>query len=289
MCYTKPHFTCLIKFPQNLTHLDLSYSAFQLATIPRLALMSNNSLKFVYLSYNSIWILPKSFYCVRNTKPVIKLLNLSNNKIECINSSYFSHCDWSSLNVLNLKQNHLKQILWRQCNTEDTYFLSFLKPVQNLTELDLSGNKLETEMQFKTFENQSNLRELYLSDMGLSMVTIQISHTTKLQNLDISSNKLKCLSKQTMSEMANLSLSSKKYANARLHVNLQNNSLQCSCECYSFLKWFRSANILFTEKQLLSCILNKSTYRLTDIDKILTILNATCFPEAWFHVMIGTV
>lgn len=104
ICYTKSGFTCPIEFPQNLTHLDLSYSAFQLATILSLALLANNSLKFVHLSYNSVQILPKPFYCAKNINLAITMLDLSNNRIKCINSSYFSHYNWSSLNVLNLEQ-----------------------------------------------------------------------------------------------------------------------------------------------------------------------------------------
>ena len=55
-----------------------------------------------------------------------------------------------------------------ECGTNDSYFLSFLKPLQNLTKLDLSGNEFEASLQFKAFENQTNLKELRLSDTSMS-------------------------------------------------------------------------------------------------------------------------
>ena len=167
-------------------------------------------------------------------------------------------------------------------------FSKLSKPLKNLTKLDLSGNYLETDLQFKTFENQKNMEELHLSNMGMSNFTIQISHITKLQNLDISSNNLKCLDKEAMREMSKLSLHLRKYVKPKLHVNLHGNPLKCSCECYPFLKWFKATDILFSEKQSLSCKFKEVTYHLTDIEEIFMILEATCFPYTWFHIMIGT-
>ena len=47
-CIRSLGYTCTIRFPKNLTHLDLSYSGFQLPAIPQIAMMNNNSLQFVY-------------------------------------------------------------------------------------------------------------------------------------------------------------------------------------------------------------------------------------------------
>ena len=92
-CLANPSFACAVKFPPKLTRLDLSYFGFQLSIIPELALMNNNSLQYVYLSSNAIQMLPKPFYCAPNTQPSFKVIDLSSNKVQCINSSYFAHCN----------------------------------------------------------------------------------------------------------------------------------------------------------------------------------------------------
>lgn len=113
-------------------------------------------------------MLPKPFYCAPNTQPSFKAIDLSSNKIQCINSSYFAHCNWSSLKVLNLKLNQLKQSDAEKCKVESTKSLAFLKPLWYLSSLDLSGNKLDATLSSRTFEGQTNLEELNLSNMGIS-------------------------------------------------------------------------------------------------------------------------
>ena len=92
ICFIEPHRACPFSIPENLTSLDLS-SSFPGPVIPELVLMNNNTLRLVNLSFNAIQHLPKPFFCAANTKPAINTLDLSNNKIECITSSFFTHCD----------------------------------------------------------------------------------------------------------------------------------------------------------------------------------------------------
>ena len=196
--------TCIGSFPKNLTHLDHSYSGFQLPAIPEIAMMNNNSLQFVYLSSNSIRRMPKPFYCPF-TKPSFRLVDLSNNNIECINSSYFSHCDWSCLNVLNLRGNRMREVYDNVCNHNMTYFLAFLRPLWNLTKLDLSGNIINNNLHLNSFEKQNLLEELYISQMGLKNLAAKISHMKRLKYLDVSFNNLQCLSREVMMKLSNLS------------------------------------------------------------------------------------
>ena len=283
VCFDAPNRACVFEPPKNLTSLDLSSFGFKLSTIPELALMNNNNLHFVNLSSNAIQQLPWTFYCAPNTKPVINILDLSNNKIECIASSFFAPCNWSSLNILKLNQNQLKQTNLGKCSGNGTDPLNFIKALLNLTKLDLSGNEFDWEMNAKTFENQYTLEELMLSNMRMQNFTVEIGHMTKLRYLDISSNNIKCLSQNTTKELKNLNVKSR----GNLEVNLQNNPLQCNCECYSFFKWYKSTAIIFTGKDNLYCTLGKKRYKLSNINEILLILNASCYPRTWFSIMIG--
>ena len=287
MCSRKENYTCVVRFPRYLMHLDLSYSGLQLPAIPRI-LMNNNSLQFVYLSSNSIRIMPKPFYCSFKNPPLIKLADLSNNNIECINSSYFSHCDWSSLNILNLSGNRFRKIYENECNQNVTYFLAFLRPIWNLTKLDLSGNIINSNLHFDSFEKQNLLEELYISKMGLKKFTTKISHMIRLKYLDISFNNLQCLSKQAMVELSNLSsIQNKRYNKTILRVNLNNNPLQCSCQCYPFLKWLKATEISF-EQSNLTCTLDEVRYNLsTALNEVISTLEGICFPHIWFHAIIG--
>ena len=288
MCTRSLNFGCVVRFPEKLTHLDLSYSGFQLPAIPSVAMMNNNSLQFVYLSSNSIRVMPKPFYCPFNNRPLIKLVDLSNNIIRCFNSSYFKHCDWSHLNVLNLRGNKLKKVYENECNWKMTYFLAFLQPLWNLTKLDLSGNMINNNLLFDSFEKQNLLEELHISKMGLKNLTIKISHMKKLKYLDISFNNLQCLGKQAMMELSNLSSFQKhSYNKTILNVNLNNNPLSCSCQCYPFLKWLKATEISF-EQSNLTCTLDEVRYNLsTALNEVISTLEGICFPYIWFHAIIG--
>ena len=289
LCIRSLNYTCPIRFPKNLTYLDLSYSGFQLPVIPQIALMKNNSLQYVYLSSNSIRIMSKPFYCPFNNQPSFKLVDLSNNKIECINSSYFKHCDWSSLNILNLSGNRLRKVFEKECNQNMTYFLAFLRPLWNLTKLDLSGNMINNNLLFNSFEQQKLLEELYISKMGLKTLRTKINHMKRLKYLDISFNNLQCLSKQAMVELSNLSSIQKHSFNKTiLRINLNNNPLQCSCQCYPFLKWLKATKISF-EQGNLTCTLDEVRYNLSiSLNEVISNLEQMCFPRTWFHTIIGT-
>ena len=192
----------------------------------------------------------------------------------------------SSLNILKL--NKKSSVAIGDCSGNGTDPLSFIKPLVNLTKLDLSGNELDQEMNPETFEHQKNLEELLLSENKMQNFTIEIGHMVKLRYLDISSNNIKCLSKNTTGELKNLLSNSTR----SLQINLQNNPLQCNCECYSFLKWYKSTGIEFTGKNDLHCVFGIKRFNLSDISKILMILDAFCYPRTWLNVIFqvqGTV
>ena len=153
----------------------------------------------------------------------------------------------------------------------------------NLTHLDLSVNIVHPKMDSKTFEKQTNFEELLLSNMRIYNFTVQIGHMTKLKYLDISSNNIKCLSQNTTEDLKNINSKSM----GILEVNLQNNALQCSCDCYSFLKWYKYTDIEFTGKNNLYCVFGKKRFRFSNINKVLMILDASCFPRTWFNNMVG--
>ena len=90
-----------------------------------------------------------------------------------------------------------------------------------------------------------------------------------------------------MTELSNLSSSQMRQNNGKitLHVDIRNNPLQSSCECYSFLKWFKSADI-FIKRRNLSSTLSRTIRSLSDIDNIMVTLDGICFPNTWFYVNV---
>ena len=119
--------------------------------------------------------------------------------------------------------------------------------------------------------------------MGISNFTVNVHHMDKLKYLDISGNNMRCLSKQAMKELTNLSSSQRtKFDKTILHINLSRNPIQCNCQCYTFLKWLKSTDIMFTYKGNLCSIFGKN-YTLSSIRSL---IESECFPHTWFHTMI---
>ena len=290
LCLSAERFSCALQFPQNLTYLDLSLFGFQYFTIPTLILMRNSSLEFVNLSGNFIGEFPKPFYCAQDVMPPFKIVNLSMNRIKCFKSTYFTHCDWSALNVLNLAYNNLNQGNILPCSNKTMYFLEFLRPLSNLTKIDLSGNILDTDLSADTFTNQKNLQELKLSNMSISHLPIQLHHMLSLQTLDLSNNKIQCLSINTMREISNLTDTQENtFGKVWLHLDLHGNPLSCNCQCYSFYRWLNSTNAMLTGRDKLVCSIADRKFSLSNIRMLLIKLNANCFPQTWLRTNIQVV
>ncbi|XP_062612003.1 toll-like receptor 4 [Saccostrea cucullata] len=88
----------------------------------------------------------------------------------------------------------------------------------------------------------------------MNIFNITIHHLSSLHLLDLSSNKLSRLDKDTRTSLDRLS------AQKEVFLNLQGNPLQCSCSNMDFLVWIvQSKNILFHNRDKYTCLFQNAT------------------------------
>ncbi len=178
-----PHMACPLMLPPKMEWIDMSHFGMDLINLPEPLLLRNTSLNYWSMAYSGLQSIKYPFYCAwfnssNQTIPKIQTLDYSGNSIGCVTTKFFEHCDWSSLNILIARENKLRQSMQKDCNHRNAYYLDFLKPLWNLTKLDLSYNMVDAKSNLNcdSFSNQHKMQELYLSRMGLTIWTINISH-----------------------------------------------------------------------------------------------------------------
>ena len=212
------------------------------------------------------------------------------NKIECFNVNIFKHCNWSSLNALNLAHNNLNQLGTKRCNNITVYLLDFLQLLWNLTKLDLSGNMQDSVLIGNTFESQENLEELRMANMSITQFEVKLSKMLAIKTLDLSYNKLQCLDLNNTRDLSRIVQSQKsRFGKILLTINLLGNPFECNCHCYSFYRWYKHSNIRVSSPDKLLCSMKNTKYSFSMINTILVKLNGKCFSSNWLYANIQAV
>ncbi len=291
-----PHMACPLMLPPKMEWIDMSHFGMDLINIPEPLLMRNTTLNYWSMAYSGIQSIKFPFYCAwfntsMQTVPKIQTLDYSGNSIGCINVNFFKHCDWSSLNEVIAKENKLRQSMQKDCNHRPVYYLDFLKPVWNLTRLDLSHNMVDSKSQLRqdSFSNQHKMQELYLSRMALTTWTVNISHMHQLRLLDISENRLTTLNKNSMHDMRHIEMVQKrKYGQVLLHVEMSGNDLHCTCESIDFLSFLETTNITFLHFDSYMCSTRDGKLiQMKYVTRIKENLLVSCNPLIWLYVAIS--
>lgn len=132
-------------------------------------------LRLLDLSGNALTLIGSGNFAFQRQ---LKVLFMNKNKISDLEKNTFSGLE--SLRVLSLSENHLKEI------RDDAVF----HPLQNLEQLDLSGNELTT-LSPAALSGLLNLRSLHLQRNRFQVVPSQaLSGLTALLQLDLSGNDL---------------------------------------------------------------------------------------------------
>ncbi len=289
-----PHTICPLVFPRKLEWIDMSHFGIDLINLfENSVFMTNTSLKFWSLAYSGLQSFKFPVYCAwfntpRQIVPQLETIDLSGNAIGCINSSFFQYCDWSSLNFLSVKGNKLRQSMQKECNNESVYFLDFLKPLWNLTKLDLSDNVIYAALRADSFSKQNNMQELYLSGMGLTDWSINISHMHELRFLDISKNELAEMPKSFISDVRAIeSIQKQTYNQVLLQVDISDNKFECTCQSLDFLDFLKSTNITLIKFEAYICTTpNNEHVHLKYVDKIREELLVSCNPLTWLRIAL---
>ena len=278
---------CGVTLPRNLKWVDVSHSGTTVHILPQIAFLKNSTLKFFNGSYTGIHAIAKLVYCVWNIVPQIETIDGSNNNVECINSDVFNesltHCNWDSLQVLNLSSNRLGQEINR-CKYNRNNSLRFLRPLRNLKVLQLAANMLSGNT-LGDLQNLVNLELLNLSSNGLHTFSLKLNNMTKLTRLDLEDNNLKCFSRSTIMQLNNLQ--NLKKNGTYITVDLSKNIFSCNCECFSFFQWMKTTNVKFINKGNYQCEFEDGRKEtLNRISSITSQLEIHCYGNTWLKVSI---
>ena len=125
-----------------------------------------------------------------------KEINLNNNNLKIIRKGVFSQA--FNLEVLYLESNQITEIesnsfienerlttVWLEFNKIKFIHLNLFN--KNLIKLRLNTNYL-SNLDSETFADESELVELYITDMKLQLIDFKLNKFSKLEKLDISNN-----------------------------------------------------------------------------------------------------
>jgi len=102
------------------------------------------------------------------------------------------------------------------------------------TVLDLSRNGLKT-LPVDVFRHAASLELLNLGENSLQIFDLQLSHMSRLVELNVSYNLITTFDYNATDRLTTLFRNS--HLNANLSIDLTGNPLQCSCETLAFLRW----------------------------------------------------
>ena len=170
----------------------------------------------------------------------VKFLNFSYNAIEVVfvNTS----ANFPVLETLDISHNLITLA------GEDT----FLETIVSLVAIDLSHNRIKHLTQ-NQFSNLVNLRQLDLSNNLIEECSVDLSHSSELEFLDLSSNNLYSFPQLTMDKLNQIALSN---TTRTLRVSIHNNNLFCICNTIDFVKWVQflhSSNLVFVDASRYVC------------------------------------
>ena len=201
--------------------------------IPDIYVHGQNDLQLVDLSYNIFRDLRGRMYFPGHTATHIKF-DFSYNQCFKINPDFWE-ISGDNIDSLLLQSNRLGDLLTEQGNQ------SFLKWLNQLTELNLANNNIRT-LPRNIFSTQINLQTLNLADNALMDITFELLHLKYLTNLDLSDNFLTQLTDTVYDVFSH-----------NMHLSLLGNPLSCTCDSIGFLEWMDKLQAILVSWNKYTC------------------------------------
>ncbi|XP_059161388.1 toll-like receptor 4 [Physella acuta] len=167
---------------------------------------------------------------------------LSGNDLFELNPQFFD--TMPSLQALDLSGCNLNRE--QMSSSSERLFLN----LQHLQQLDLSLNSL-TSLSSSTFSSNPNLFEIRLSGNRFRAIPLDLTYTSRLKLLDVSSNALISISAKDRRELDALAA-----GNGGLKLFLEGNVLSCGCMDVQFLHWLQMTMVELDMARNYSCIDN---------------------------------
>ena len=190
-----------------------------------------------------------NFDVILRLNPMIKLLNLSYNRIENLHPDAFTLLP--SLNVIDLSNNQLYKM-----HHFKNIFLTLFQHNQNLTRIDLSFNKLPF-LPRSMFVSNTKLQELHLSNNFFHEITFNITHLLNLIILDLRFNLIKSFKRPSRQFLDSMHGNEAKIQNNKtFRLSFEGNPLSCECSSLEFLQWFTVSPVFQETRHNYRCSLN---------------------------------
>ena len=284
-----PGMACPLTFPVNIQWLDLSHSNYGAIRLPELVLLQNSTLRSFDVSYNGIHFIKKTVYCMKSkissVVPQIETINFNNNGLQCVTSDFLSHCDWSSVKRVFLRNNKLGQTEGNICNKDKYNILGFGKPAINVEVLDLAGNQIQNGSLLSDLSVLTKLKEVDLSFNGFQNFSVVLQNLTELRKLNLSNNNIRCLSASTFLQLNKLQ--NQKQEPGEIEVDLSGNLLSCSCECFGFFQWMMVTKVTLTDMDRYECKFDDGKKEnLNKLAFIVAKLESQCFGTQWLELYV---
>ena len=213
-------------------------------------------------------------------------MNINNNALQCVTSTFFRHCDWSSINRIFSRNNKLGQTEGNVCNADKNNILGFIIPAINLEVLDLAGNQIQNGSLLSDIGLLNKLKEVDLSSNGFRNFSVVLQNMTVLRKLNLSNNNIGCLSLSTILQLNKLQ--SLKQKPEKIEVDLSGNLLSCSCECFDFFQWMMRTEVTLTNMDKYQCKFNDgSKENLNKLVFVVAKLESQCFSDQWLNICLS--
>lgn len=222
-----------IPLPPKLEDVSCGLSGLNFR-IPCVSLPKNNSVTKIDLHQNLIHTWSGPLYLGK-----LKYLDLSSNYCDNVSDKFFT--GMPELETLKLGRNFIGD------NLKDDVDGKIFRPLNKLKFLDLHRNSINS-LPKKCFRGLSSLESLDISDNGLEMLEVDISHMKNLAFLDLSDNYIITLPKDVRSNLSEFAM------HRHVSVNLADNNLECTCGNLDFLEWFEASNIHFVYRANYTCL-----------------------------------
>ena len=256
--------------PPSIETIILSHSSVESTKLLSYSYFDFRNIKEYYLNDNMRTTLKGEIFSNKTSR-----LDYSRNFLSEIHPLFFKP---ANLTYLNLSSN----FLGNQLRQEDSKYL--LQEQTYLQTLDLAGNSI-LRLPRGFFDSFKRLEILNLSDNEFEDLTFRFKNLLRLQQLNLSKNRLKIFSRTTMNDLDTIST-------RQLTIDLSGNAIFCSCDSLDFLKWIlqhsKGSKIIFKEVETYSCTFANSTRsNFSELSNTIDRLNKEC--ASYMGVIIASV